>query len=264
MEVLNRGEYAGEIILRRQHEDAIITHTQYALASQRTDWHCHENLHICFVFQGGRSDTVHQSQYTEKGGSIFFYHAEEKHRWTAYDPIAKSANIELGTRFLAAYDLTEEKIKTALSERIDAKALFLKIQKEILSADINSDLAIQALLLELVSMPVPERSSMPPRWVAELQALLNEQWNEELSLGDIAAIIQVHPVTISKYFRKYFFCTLGEYRRKLKVEKSIELIKLGDQSLSEIAFYCNFSDQSHFTRNFKASTGFLPKDFRNF
>lgn len=264
MEILNRGEYTGEIILNRQFEDAIVTHTQYSLTDPPPHWHYHENLHICFVFQGGHAETPKSSRYTEKGGSIFFYHAAQKHRWTAYGPIAKSANIEIGPRFLAAYDLSAEKIKAALDQRIDAKTLFLKIQKEILTDDLNSELAIQTLLLDLVSMPVPERSSIPPRWVGDLEALLNAQWNEELSLADIAAIIQVHPVTISKYFRKYFRSTLGEYRRKLKIERSIALIKLGDKSLSEIAHYCNFADQSHFTRNFKASTGFLPKDFRNF
>ena len=205
MEALNRGEYTGEIILRRQFEDAIVTHTRYALTAKPSDWHYHENLHICFVFQGGRSDTSRQSLYTEKGGSLFFYHAEEKHRWTAFEPIAKSANIEIGLDFLQAYELSEEKIKVALDLRIDAKALFLKIQKEILVDDVDSQMAIQSLLLDLVSIPVPERSVLPPVWVVELQALLNDQWNEELSLEAIAAIIKVHPVTISKYFRKYFF-----------------------------------------------------------
>ncbi|MEL7530304.1 MAG: AraC family transcriptional regulator [Bacteroidota bacterium] len=264
MEVLNQGEYRGEIVFRRQFEDAIITHTHYAPSPQKGDWHYHENLHICLVFQKGRSETSKQTRYTQKGGSLFFYHAQERHRWTAAEPFAKSANIELGEDFLQANDLSEANIQTALSQRIDAKSLFLKIQKEMLANDRESQLALQALLLELVSFPVPERSSLPPAWVNKLSALLAEQWQEELSLPQIASILGVHPVTISKYFRKYFDCTLGTYRRKLKIEKSIALIKQGGQSLSEIAHYCNFADQSHFTRNFKAQTGFLPKDFRHF
>ncbi len=103
-----------------------------------------------------------------------------------------------------------------------------------------------------------------PIWVIRLKELLHDNWNKEMSLAEISQIVQVHPVTVSKYFRKYFSNTLGEYRRKLKIEKSINLIKNSNKSLSEIAYNCNFSDQSHFIRNFKTHTGFLPKDFRRF
>jgi AraC family transcriptional regulator len=72
-----------------------------------------------------------------------------------------------------------------------------------------------------------------------------------------------HSITISKHFRKYFSCTLGKYLRKLKVEKSIPLIKNSPMSLTEIALHCGFAEQSHFTRSFKQMTSFLPKDFRN-
>lgn len=97
-----------------------------------------------------------------------------------------------------------------------------------------------------------------------LKQLLHDKWNEVLSLQEIAGLVGAHPVTISKNFRKYFHCTLGTYQRRLKIEKSIDLIKNSTLSLSEIAFYCGFTDQSHFIRNFKELTGFLPKDYRKF
>ncbi len=63
----------------------------------------------------------------------------------------------------------------------------------------------------------------------------------------MATIIGVHPVTISKYFPRYFSCTLGEYMRKLKIEKSLSLIKSPGNSLTNVAYACGFFDQSHFT-----------------
>ncbi len=263
MQVLHAGEYTGEIIHKLNVENSIITNTLYSTKSNNPAWHYHENLHICFVFQGGKAETKHRTQYTEKGGSIFFYHAEEKHRWIAYEPISKSANIEIPASFLHKYKLTELQVKEALQKSIDSKTLMLKIQKEILTNDTNSYAAIQSLLLELITEPVQLSPTDTPTWIRHVKELLHDSWNEEISLHDISQAVQVHPVTISKYFRKYFSCTLGEYRRKLKIEKSIDLIKSTKQSLSEIAYICNFSDQSHFTRNFKAHTGFLPKDFRN-
>ena len=128
----------------------------------------------------------------------------------------------------------------------------------------ESSLSIQSLILELLSKPESPAKKNPPAWVNPLSHLLQDHWNEEMSLSQIAQLLQVHPVTISKNFRKYFGCTLGEYRRRLKIEHSIGLIKTTQASLSQIAVECGFADQSHFIRNFKSNTGYLPKDFRRY
>jgi AraC family transcriptional regulator len=101
-----------------------------------------------------------------------------------------------------------------------------------------------------------------PQWVSLLQEILNDRWNEQLTLNELCTLTQVHPVTISKNFTKYFTCTLGEYMRKLKIDRSIRLIKNQNLSLTDIAFECGFADQSHFIRTFKELTGWLPKKFQ--
>ena len=264
MEKLNSGEYSGKIVQRLNIDDSIITNTLYSSKQNIPEWHYHENLHICFVFQGGKAETAHNTKYTEPNGSIFFYHAEEKHRWISPQPVSKSANIEIGREFLKKYNFSELDIKEALKKRVNSKSLILKIQNDMVANDIDSASSIHSLLLELITNPEISSFKDTPKWVIQLRELLHDNWSQELSLEELAKIVQVHPVTISKYFRKYFSCTLGEYKRMLKVEKSIDFIKDFDKSLFEIAYDCNFSDQSHFIRNFKKTTGFLPKDFRDF
>jgi len=147
---------------------------------------------------------------------------------------------------------------------VNAKALILKMQKELLYQDQYDYLHLQTLLLELVSYQKQKVNTYQPMWAKQLNQLLHDNWNETISLQEMAKQVGAHPVTISKNFRKYFNYNLGEYRRKLKIEKSIDLIKNTSLSLSEIAFHCGFTDQSHFIRNFKQLTGFLPKDYRRF
>lgn len=263
MEILNAGEYTGNIIQSLNFEDVIITNTIYSSKKSNPDWHYHENLHICFVFQGGKAETPHTTKYTQRDGSIFFYHSEEKHRWISPSPISKSANIEIGSTFLNDYQFQERNIKDTLEKKANAKTLILKMQREMLTSDEQSFASIKSLLLELISKEGALNVKCPPRWLIKLTELLHDNWDQQFSLTEIALILGVHPVTISKHFRKYFSCTLGEYRRKIKIEKSIDLIKHSNKTLTEIAFECGFSDQSHFIRNFKTLTGFLPKDFRN-
>jgi transcriptional regulator GlxA family with amidase domain len=68
---------------------------------------------------------------------------------------------------------------------------------------------------------------------------------------------------LSREFSKYFEdLNFGDYVRKLRIEKAINLIENSPYSLTEIAYMTGFSDQSHFTRIFKLYTGKNPSSYR--
>ena len=259
---LREGNYTGEIVNKMEVDGSIVSATHYSTDESSRDWHYHENLHISFVFQGGESETRRSTTQNGAGG-VFFYPAGEKHRWISQNPVSKSANIEIGPAFYKKFGSTESQIARAIHENLDLKFLMLQMQQELFINDNNSFAAIQSLLLELVNYSKTLYNGKAPRWVGVLNDLLNDRWQEKATLQELSLAIGVHPVTISKYFRKYFYCTLGEYLRKLKIDKSIPLIKNSRKSLTEIAFHCGFADQSHFTRTFKHLTGLRPKAFRN-
>ena len=263
MDILSAGEYTGLITRRMTFADAIVSNTVYLSENSNTDWHSHENLHVCFVFQRGKSENRQSTTHSDRAGNVLLYRSEERHRWVTAVPISRSLNIEVGREFLNSNDFTEADLEKAVTNRADAKILMLKIQSEMLHGGTESQASIETLLFELFSDEGTELLKTPPRWLSELKVLLNDEWHRSMSLGELAEILGVHPVTISKHFRKYFSCSLGEYRRRLRIEKSIGLIKNSSQPLAQVALACGFSDQSHFTRNFKASTGLLPKTFRN-
>jgi AraC-like DNA-binding protein len=76
-------------------------------------------------------------------------------------------------------------------------------------------------------------------------------------------MLDVHPAYLSREFSKYFEdLSFGEYIRKLRIEKSIELMSSARYSLTEIAYLAGFSDQSHFTRIFRKHTGQNPSHYR--
>ena len=54
--------------------------------------------------------------------------------------------------------------------------------------------------------------------------ILNDQFSESLTLDYLSETLNIHPVHLSRDFSKYFYCSLGEYIRKLKVQKSLQLI----------------------------------------
>lgn len=75
--------------------------------------------------------------------------------------------------------------------------------------------------------------------------------------------LDLNPSYLSREFSKHFEdLNFGEYVRKLRIEKAINLIENSSHTLTEIAYMTGFSDQSHFTRIFKLHTGKNPSSYR--
>jgi AraC-like DNA-binding protein len=110
-----------------------------------------------------------------------------------------------------------------------------------------------------------KKSKEVPEWAKELKEIIQDQidTNLTLSLKEISQSLNVHPSYLSREFSKYFDdLSFGDYIRKLRIEKSIELLKDPKYSLAEIAYLTGFSDQSHFNRIFKSHTGKNPSVYR--
>ena len=104
-----------------------------------------------------------------------------------------------------------------------------------------------------------------PAWAKELKEIIQDQidTNLTLSLKEISKGLDVNPSYLSREFSKYFEnLSFGEYIRKLRIEKAMQLMKTSTYSLTEIAYLTGFSDQSHFTRIFKKHSGKNPSIFR--
>lgn len=110
-----------------------------------------------------------------------------------------------------------------------------------------------------------KKAKQVPVWAKELKEIIQDQidTNLTLSLKEISQSLNVHPSYLSREFSKYFDdLSFGDYIRKLRIEKSIELLKDPKLSLAEIAYLTGFSDQSHFNRIFKSHTGKNPSLYR--
>jgi AraC-like DNA-binding protein len=127
--------------------------------------------------------------------------------------------------------------------------------------------AFERTLLDVYKKFLSEKKKTKeaPEWAKELKEIIQDQidTNLTLSLKEISQSLNVHPTYLSREFSKYFDnLSFGNYIRKLRIEKSIELMKDPKYSLAEIAYLTGFSDQSHFNRTFKLHTGENPSSYR--
>jgi len=120
---------------------------------------------------------------------------------------------------------------------------------------------VENLLLDVYKKFLKTKSGKIPAWAKELKEIIQDQidTNLTLSLKEVSQSLHVHPSYLSREFSKYFDdLSFGDYIRKLRIEKAIQLLNDPKYSLSEIAYLTGFSDQSHFTRIFKKVTGKNP------
>ncbi|HEY3401766.1 MAG TPA: chromate resistance protein ChrB domain-containing protein [Ohtaekwangia sp.] len=104
-----------------------------------------------------------------------------------------------------------------------------------------------------------------PEWAKELKEIIQDQidTNLTLSLKEVSQSLNVHPSYLSREFSKYFDdLSFGDYIRKLRIEKAVQMLKESQHTLSEIAYLTGFSDQSHFSRIFKKYTGKNPTEVK--
>ena len=224
------------------------------------NWHSHENVHLSLILQGGNLESRKGNDNQVLPGKIIAYNQGEVHRnrFTAFP--SKNLNLEFEDDFFSKNDLYFNNLALNEGENLNAYLDLIRIYNELKINDSYTspsiDLSIQSLFTNNII------SNRKPNWLNQLKEIVEDRWNEFVSLDDLALQLNVHKVTISKYFKKYYNESLGDYMRKVKIRRALSYLFNTDASITEIAYLCGFSDHSHMIRVFKMYLGYNPKSIR--
>lgn len=122
----------------------------------------------------------------------------------------------------------------------------------------------ESLLLQVLHKFLKDKAGKKiPAWAQELKELIQDHIDTNLSLKELSKDLSINPSYLSREFSKHFDnLSFGEYIRKLRIEKAIEMMAVPAYSLTDIAYLTGFSDQSHFSRIFRKHTGAAPSAYR--
>ncbi|WP_224996078.1 AraC family transcriptional regulator [Cesiribacter sp. SM1] len=265
MENLKTGQFFGQTNQTIQLEGITLTDTEYT--HEKVDWHYHENAYFTFILQGRVLEGNKKETYNCSAGSLLFHNWQESHYNIKPKGFTRGFHIELEHNWFKKLDIDLSALQGSISlQHPDLKSLMYRIFKETKLNHSSSSLSVQVLLIELLSRMAVVHSSTSektPLWVAALKEILHNTAAVELTtVGELAQILGIHPVHLSRDFRKYFGCSPGEYIRKVKVQQSLSLLPSKALSLTEIALTSGFADQSHFIRCFKTENGITPSQYR--
>jgi len=233
----------------------------------RLPWHHHEGPTLCFVLRGVFTETSGGERLTCTPDTLKVMPAGERH----CDDFDRGDTRGL---LVEADPDRAEAIRThapVLDERVAfhgglPAALARRVYQEFRQVDHAAPLAVEGLLLELLAAVSRRRTERVPNgvapWVSETRERLHADLAARPSLAELAAGVGVHPVTLARAFRRTFGCTVGEYLRRLRIERAAEQLATGADSLAEIALAAGFADQSHFSNVFRRRVGMSPSLYR--
>ncbi len=229
--------------------------------------HSHDEAHVTLVLQGACHETYLRQTHTLEPLTVTYFHPGESHTLNVLDGNFRTFDIELNDAWLDR--LLERPIApNALlgSRNHSISRLATRLYQEFREMDEVSGLAMEGLALEILAdlsrSSRQSRTKRAPRWLALAVETIRDEFARTITLPELAQSAGVHPAHLAEVFRQHYQCTPGEYLRRVRVERAIELMAEPEAALAEIALAVGFSDQSHFSRVFKRATGMTPARFR--
>ena len=139
--------------------------------------------------------------------------------------------------------------------------------REAQARDTAAPLALEAGTLELFaalarSAQRRAEGKLPPPWVRRVREALADESTAAWDVRSLAQCAGVHPVHLARTFREHYGLSPGEWLRERRLDQARARLETTEDPLSQIALEAGFSDQSHFSRAFRARFGGSPGRLR--
>ena len=126
---------------------------------------------------------------------------------------------------------------------------------------------LQMLLLSLQKENKEERQQLPASLNGENEIIRRAQQHiglhvtDKLTVPAVAAAVEVSASYLTALFHKHLQISPGEYIRRIKLEKSKQMIREGNMNFTEIAETLQYSTIHHFSRQFKQMFSITPTEY---
>ena len=114
-----------------------------------------------------------------------------------------------------------------------------------------------------ISVDLQSASETHPAFerLAAVDEYIRGNFNRRVTLGELTRIAGISVAQLERYCKRVFHLTPRQMIQKVRLEHAHRLLH-SDLPITEVALQCGYTDHSAFTRQFKASTGFTPREYR--
>src|SRR5450830_25549 len=121
----------------------------------------------------------------------------------------------------------------------------------------------QIIGLAGISVDLQSASQTHPAYqrLAAVDEHIRTHFNRRVTLGELTRIAGISVAQLERYCKRVFHLTPRQMIQKVRLEQAHRLLH-SDLPITDVALQCGYTDHSAFTRQFKASTGFTPRQYR--
>ena len=266
-QALGAGTFYGAVQSRREQCDAIFTDLRHP-SPRKLPSHSHELPFFAVLMEGLYGERYGRQDRQFRPFTLHFRPAGVPHQDEVGPPGVRFFEIEVRPSWRnrladcsAALDVARDDCKGG-----ELLWLAMKLFREVHTSQPAGDLSVESLLAELVAAAARMPSEVKGQrslWLSRIIDKLSVEYAERLTLDELGHEAGVHPVHLSRVFRKCVGEGIGEHVRRLRVRAACEQMRMPEISIAEISLATGFADQSHFTRAFRSVVGMTPMAFRS-
>jgi AraC family transcriptional regulator len=261
--VLASGAFYGAVDERWQTELVKLSLVRHA-APRAVPVHAHADLFLSLLLRGGYREWVDGREIVYEPLTVVFHPERMTHRdeIQAADTLffaVEASPALLGGRerrargVRAVRDLRGGPVVWAMLRLLEETR---RREREPLACEEPVTEILYGLLADVVA------SSARPRWLGRVEEALQEGYRASISLTWLAGVAGVHPVHLSRVFRRHHGGSIRSYLHRLRVLHACRRITVEDAPLAVAAADSGFCDQSHMNRVFLEVTGMTPAAYR--
>ncbi|MBF6030857.1 AraC family transcriptional regulator [Pseudomonas sp. P115] len=114
-----------------------------------------------------------------------------------------------------------------------------------------------------ISVDLQTASETHPAYqrLAAVDAHIRTHFNRRVTLSELTRIAGISVAQLERYCKRVFHLTPRQMIQKVRLEHAHRLLHT-DLPITAVALQCGYTDHSAFSRQFKASTGFTPRQYR--
>jgi AraC family transcriptional regulator len=265
-QALGAGTFFGAVQSRREQCDAIFTDLRH-MSARKLPSHSHELPFFAVLMEGLYGERYRRQERQFRPFTVHFRPAGVPHQDEVGPHGVRFFEIEIRPSWRkrlvdcsAALDVAHDDTKGG-----ELLWLAMKLFQEVHGVGSADELSVESLLAELMAsaarMP-HETTRHAPSWLGRIVEKLGVEYAQRLTLDELSREVGVHPVHLSRVFRRCVGEGIGEHVHRLRVRAACEQMLEPEIPIAEISLALGFADQSHFTRSFHRFVGVTPAAFR--
>lgn len=107
-----------------------------------------------------------------------------------------------------------------------------------------------------------EQFNYHSRRIEKAFEFMQANYNKEISLANVAGVVNMPEVSFSRFIKKRTGKTFIESLNQIRLGHASRMLIDTTQTVAEISYNCGFNNLSYFNRIFRKKNGCTPKEFR--